>query len=248
MPTIIAVVIGLAVASGIYLHQNPDLELKSPKGIADQVADQRSPRERAPESFAVLAATNTPKPPTPVVPTSQPKTTSDFGILSEKIPRIFYEPKENRQAPRQAESAAQVAELERKVHTGINTERAKNGSSPKLRWDDRLGVVARSHSEDMTERGYFSHDTPEGLSPTDRIAKSGYGCWKGSHYGVAENIAIELKYKNLDKVAAAAVQSWMGSPGHRTNLLDGRYDRTGIGVSFGRWKGYDAVYLTQVFC
>ena len=40
----------------------------------------------------------------------------------------------------------------------------------------------------------------------------------------------------------------MSSPGHRTNLLGRQYDRTGVDASFGTWRGYKAVYLTQVFC
>ena len=54
--------------------------------------------------------------------------------------------------------------------------------------------------------------------------------------------------RDMDKVASAAVQGWIDSPGHRANLLDRRYDRTGIGASLGKWRGYSAVYLTQVFC
>ena len=117
-----------------------------------------------------------------------------------------------------------------------------------MRWDDRLGAIARAHSEDMTRRGYFSHDTPEGLGPMERIKRAGYECWKETHYGIAENITIELVSGSLDGMARGAVQSWVGSPGHRANLLDRQYNRTGIGASFGKWRGYDAVYLTQVFC
>ena len=140
-----------------------------------------------------------------------------------------------------------VSELESKVHAGINAERARNGGSP-LRWEEQLTAVARAHSDDMTSRGYFSHDTPEGLGPSERIDRAGYSCWKGSHYGVAENIAVETTLGNLDRTAAEAVEGWMNSPGHRTNLLGRQYDRTGIGASFGTWRGYKAVYLTQVFC
>ena len=145
------------------------------------------------------------------------------------------------------ETTNKVSELELKVHAGINAERAKNGSAP-LNWDDRLSAVARAHSDDMTSRGYFSHDTPEGLGPSERITRSGYSCRKGTHYGVAENITVELVSGNLESIANDAVGSWMNSSGHRTNLLGRQYDRTGIGASFGRWQGYRAVYLTQVFC
>lgn len=141
-----------------------------------------------------------------------------------------------------------VAELERKVHDGINAERAAMRGLRQLQWDDRLNVIARDHSEDMTERGYFDHDTPEGLGPTERATKAGYSCRKGYSYGLAENITVELMSNDMDKLAAEAVKGWVGSPGHRANLLGRQYDRTGVGASFGKWKGYKAVYLTQVFC
>ena len=37
-----------------------------------------------------------------------------------------------------------------------------------------LTEVARLHGEDMLQRGYFSHITPEGLTPEDRVIGAGY--------------------------------------------------------------------------
>ena len=145
------------------------------------------------------------------------------------------------------QAEASVSELERKVHAGINAARANIGSIP-LQWDNNLASVARAHSDDMTNRNYFSHDTPEGLDPTDRLHRAGLNCRKGYRYGIAENIAIETTLGNSDRTAAEAVQGWMDSPGHQRNLLNKEYSTTGIGASFGVWKGYKAVYLTQVFC
>ena len=229
-PTGIAIIIGLAIATGVYWSQNPDTELKVPGSVVTEIAEQRSSPERVPESFAKAMATITP------IPTTRARTAETSNVESQIDKDKDMEP------------IHRVAELERKVHAGINAERAKNGSSPQLRWDNRLGAIARTHSEDMTRRGYFSHDTPEGLGPTSRIEKAGYNCWKDSHYGVAENITIELTGDSLDRMAAEAVRSWVNSPGHRLNLLGRQYDRTGIGASFGKWRGYDAVYVTQVFC
>ena len=242
---VVAVIIGLSVAGGIYWYQNPDLELSLPRGLVDRVADQSS-REGASESFAALAATSTP------VVASTSRTTpaagsGRVGQLRQLVSQASGESREEREARVRMEAAAMVAELELKVHTGINAERAKNGGSP-LKWEEQLAAVARAHSDDMTSRGYFSHDTPEGLGPSDRIDRAGYSCWKRSHYGVAENIAIETTLGDLERTAAEAVRGWMNSPGHRTNLLGREYDRTGIGASFGTWHGYKAVYLTQVFC
>ena len=245
LPAAVAVIIGLAVAGGIYWHQNPDLELSLPRGFIDRVADQSS-RERAPESFAVITATNTPDVTSPS-PTGQVTGSVRGNQLRQLVPQVGGESREEREASARMEAATRVSDLELKVHAGINAERARNGGSP-LQWEEQLAAVARAHSDDMTSRGYFSHDTPEGLGPSDRIDRAGYSCWKGSHYGVAENIAIETTLGDLDRTAAEAVRGWMNSPGHRTNLLGRQYDRTGIGASFGTWRGYKAVYLTQVFC
>ena len=49
----------------------------------------------------------------------------------------------------------------------VNAERVKRGLSP-LEHIEEIRLIARSHSEDMAVRSYFSHDTPEGLGPTDR--------------------------------------------------------------------------------
>ena len=220
---VVAVIIGLAVGGGMYWYQHPDLELSLPRGSADWFV-QRFPREQSPESFAVITATSTPL-----------------------VPQASREPWDERKASAQMETAAKVSEIERKVHVGINVERTKNRGAP-LGWDEQLAAVARAHSDDMTSRGYFSHDTPEGLGPSDRIDRAGYSCWKNTHYGIAENLAIETTLGDLDRTVAEAVRGWMNSPVHRTNLLGRQYDSTGVGASFGTWRGYEAVYLTQVFC
>ena len=146
-------------------------------------------------------------------------------------------------AEQRAAAAVKVREIEQHIHLCINAQRQAHGRSP-LRHIDHLAAVARAHSDDMVNRNYFDHDTPEGLKPWDRIARSGYNC----NSGAGENLAIELDEINPQHVAEQAVQSWMNSAGHRTNLLDGRYSRTGIGASFGTYRGYRAWYLTQLFC
>ena len=133
------------------------------------------------------------------------------------------------------------------IHNATNEARAAAGLPPLAR-DARLDGIARGHAEDMAERGYFMHDSPEGLDPTDRAAAAGYACEKrvGAVVwtGVGENIYMSGHAAYTVPVAAGAVDSWMDSPGHRQNILDGRYDRLGVGVAIG---GGD-FYAVQNFC
>ena len=155
-----------------------------------------------------------------------------------------------------------IPELEVLVHNLINSERANTGLHT-LQFDGDIATIARNHSEDMAIRGYFSHDSLEGLSPTDRGRLAGYDCIKdyGSHYtyGLAENIhqgwlASSTTYVNgapyhdwntQEQIAARAVNGWMNSPGHRENILTASYDRAGIGVAIAE---DGKVYITQNFC
>ncbi len=102
----------------------------------------------------------------------------------------------------------------------INKERKDRGLS-ELKMDDRLREVARAHSKDMFERGYFSHYTPEGLSPFDRIKKAGI-----NYLYAGENLALA---PDVNK----AEQGLMDSEGHRENILNPNFAKVGIGVIDG---------------
>ena len=134
------------------------------------------------------------------------------------------------------------------IHVATNEARAAAGLPPLAR-DANLDGIARGHAADMAVRGYFSHVGPEGLGPTDRAAVAGYTCEKRTGgvvwTGVAENIYTSWPHAAYSEgVAADAVDWWMDSPGHRQNILDGRYDRLGVGVAIG---GGD-FYAVQNFC
>lgn len=46
--------------------------------------------------------------------------------------------------------------------------------APPLAFDTRLIAAARGHSQDMANRGYFAHFTPEGIGPQQRIRAAGF--------------------------------------------------------------------------
>lgn len=113
---------------------------------------------------------------------------------------------------------------ERKMLALVNEERAKVGA-PLLTVDVTIVSVARKHSEDMFLRQYFSHITPDGKDPADRMTAGGV---KFSLVG--ENLA----YAPDGMTAHAGL---MDSPEHKKNILDPAFHRIGIGIistdSFG---------------
>jgi uncharacterized protein YkwD len=97
-----------------------------------------------------------------------------------------------------------------------NVERAKAGCGA-VRTEPKLAAAALAHSRDMVDRDYFSHSSPDGKGPGDRATAAGYPNWSG------ENIA--KGYPD----AAAVVQGWMNSPGHKANILNCSSKATGVG-------------------
>jgi uncharacterized protein YkwD len=115
-------------------------------------------------------------------------------------------------------------DLEKQMLDLVNKERQANGLNP-LAPDPELTEVARQHSTDMFARGYFAHDTPEGLSPFDRMRAANV------HFTTAgENLA-------LAPTLMVAHTGLMNSPGHRANILRPQFGRVGIGVMDGGMRG-----------
>ncbi len=80
-----------------------------------------------------------------------------------------------------------------------------------------LAQVAQARAEDMAQRNYFSHTTPEGYGPNYLVRQAGYVL--PSYYGTADDS------NNIESIAAGlstASQTWtqwMGSPDHKKHLL-----------------------------
>ncbi len=115
-----------------------------------------------------------------------------------------------------------AAEKEMFLH--VNEARQENHVSS-LSLSDALTELARSHGQDMLARGYFSHNTPEGLSPFDRMDQAGI-----QYQDAGENLAFSQSV-NL------AMTGLMNSPGHRANILSDKYHKIGIGVIDAGDKG-----------
>jgi uncharacterized protein YkwD len=135
-----------------------------------------------------------------------------------------------------ATALSEADPIERRAFELVNAARMKNGLS-ELKWDDELYRVARSYSQQMGRRGFFSHISPEGTTPRDRLREAGLKTVRV----VAENIAYNQGY---DDPAGFAVERWMASAGHRENILSREFQVAAIGVFV---NGEGCVYLTQLF-
>ncbi|HEX6715783.1 MAG TPA: CvpA family protein [Pyrinomonadaceae bacterium] len=126
--------------------------------------------------------------------------------------------------PFKVENPRPRPDLEKRMLDLVNQDRIAAGLKP-LAPDPELTEVARRHSADMFARGYFAHDTPEGISPFDRMHAANV------HFTTAgENLA-------LAPTIPVAHTGLMNSPGHRANILRPEFGRVGIGVMDGGMRG-----------
>ncbi|CAL9669466.1 CAP domain-containing protein [Streptomyces sp. enrichment culture] len=103
----------------------------------------------------------------------------------------------------------------------VNQERAAAGCSP-VTANDKLTRAADDYSDVMASSGVMSHTGPDGSTMASRVEAAGYQ-WST----LGENIA------RGQADAAAVMDSWMNSPGHRANILNCSFKELGVGVHFG---------------
>lgn len=120
---------------------------------------------------------------------------------------------------------------ELEVFNLINEQRTKNGLTA-LKIDSEVQNVARIKAQDMVNNNYFSHTSPTYGSPFDMLKS-----FKVSYKTAGENIAGNSSN-------SAAVTAWMNSSGHKANILNSRFNYTGIGVVTG--SKYGKIYV-QMF-
>ena len=195
----------------------------------------------APQTSAAAPATpsaGTAAPVVPSVPAAEgPEPTSD----SAEVPAAEEEPAaavelpaveaETEPAPvARAAAAAADPTAEAAVLALVNEARADAGCGA-LPADPALAAVARAHSADMRDRDYVSHTSPEGLSPFDRAEQA----------GVDDSRAENIAFGQSD--AAAVMEAWLESPGHRANILDCELTKLGVGVA----EGTGGPWWTQLF-
>ena len=133
-----------------------------------------------------------------------------------------------------ASGTSRYSATESRIFDLINAERQRQGLRP-LVYNAQLDRMAKIQAENMARFQKMAHNIPESSLPAlgDRARYVGYMFGR-----IEENIA--LGYPNAESV----VQGWMGSSGHRRNILDAGVVETGIGIARSAAGG---LYFCQVF-
>lgn len=153
------------------------------------------------------------------------------GAVNETLTFLTVEPKGNQSVSLNFQTSNFKIDYgaEKQMLDDVNKERTSRGIRTLDLGSQTLVDVGRAHCEDMFRRGYFSHYTPEGLSPFDRMTNAGITfTYAGENLALAPNEQL-------------AMQGLMQSPGHRENILNPNYGRIGIGVIDGGIYG-------EMFC
>lgn len=106
----------------------------------------------------------------------------------------------------------------------VNALRRKAGA-PALKMNPDLQQAAQGHAQDMLARGFFAHKSPSGTSVRERSRQAGYD-WRT----IGENLA------EGQMSVHEVVTTWMGSPGHRKNILNPDFRELGIGLVLGKTR------------
>lgn len=119
--------------------------------------------------------------------------------------------------PPQDDAAVLAAEVVRLT----NAERVAAGRAA-LAVHPAVAASADAHSRDQAAMLRMTHTGSDGSNAGDRLTRAGF-TWRA--WG--ENVAVG------QRSAAEVVRAWMGSAGHRANILNGSFTTIGIGVATG---------------
>lgn len=156
-------------------------------------------------ALVLLAITSAPAAATPVLPTGPPVA----------LPAL----------PGTPTSPLALKVLGGDVVEELNRVRAARGLRP-LRPTRSLVASARRHSTQMGTRGFFDHNSADGTPFWRRIERF-YGGRGFRSWEVGENIFWQSP---ATIAATSVVRSWLGSSGHRANMLSRAWRDVGVGA------------------
>ena len=121
------------------------------------------------------------------------------------------------QMPSEQMPSEQMNDDEREFFESANRERAAQSLAP-LHWDEKLAKAARLHARRMAFYNVVEHQLSGEADLEGRLTEA------GARFGViAENIAVGANPQAIH-------DGWMGSSGHRKNILNPSVTSIGIGA------------------
>lgn len=168
---------------------------------------------------------------TPIVPEEKPVAPEQKPVVPEveEMPEIETPQDNSFDKPVQNNN---LSKMEREVVRLVNIEREKAGLQP-FTISNELSNVARVKSKDMANNRYFSHTSPTYGSPFEMMKS----------FGIKYNTAGENIAKGYLS-AQSVVNGWMNSSGHRANILNGSFNKIGVGAYT---TSDNTTYWTQMF-
>jgi uncharacterized protein YkwD len=187
----------------------------TPNPVSDiAVIQVATPTTAATSAFTQAASTSKAQPTT----TTPPATTTTTTTTTPPPPPVVTT----------TTTSTPPASQTQQVFALVNQARTQAGCKA-LADDPRLDTAAQQHSDDMADRDYFSHTTPEGVTFDKRETAAGYPSPGGENIAAGQSSAQQV------------MTAWMNSSGHRANILNCSFVAIGIGLNTHGW------YWTQDF-
>ena len=116
-----------------------------------------------------------------------------------------------------------------------NADRSLEGLS-QLGVNPVLQEAAQMKADDMARKGYFAHQSPEGVDPWHWFSEAGY-----DFRFAGENLAVYFSD------SAEVEKAWMNSPSHRANIMSDKFTEVGIAIAQGSYQGNETTFVVQMF-
>lgn len=129
---------------------------------------------------------------------------------------------------------AQEEKTDRSLYL-VNEYRAQEGLKT-LSWNSKLELAAQEKADDIFEKGYFDHTSPDGTKVWSFILDSGY-----SYKFAGENLAAD--FNSVDE----AFNAWLDSPTHLSNITSDKYTDYALFQKEGTLNGTNMIVYVQLF-
>ncbi len=138
--------------------------------------------------------------------------------------------------PPQPATTVTLAQLEQLMFGLINQARSSHLpnwlKTATLQWHTGLAAVARGHAQDMQQRQFIDHASPEGQSAAHRLSQYGI-----TYLACGENIGVVYGANSHSQQGIYDIHhAFMNQPrsltNHRGNILNPVWTHVGIGVEY----------------